>query len=169
MVLLVLAVIWAAVLVPPALRARAEASPVDSIGKFRQHLRVLQRTSPYARADAVGGFPAPAPTPTYHLARTWSASPATARRARTLKRRRDVFITLLGGMGATLVLGLFPPLRVLLWLHLVLDVLFAGYVALLVRSRNLAAEREMKLRFLPQPAPAHARAENVLLFRRPAN
>jgi hypothetical protein len=39
------------------------------------------------------------------------------------------------------------------------------YVALLIRLRNLEAEREMKLRFLPPPRAQ----EPTLLLRRPAN
>jgi hypothetical protein len=34
------------------------------------------------------------------------------------------------------------------------DLVFAGYVALLVRMRNLAAERELKLTFMPRQAGA---------------
>jgi len=51
-------------------------------------------------------------------------------------------------MGATLVLGFLQPLRVFWALHVVLDVLFVGYVALLVHLRNLASERSAKVRYL---------------------
>jgi hypothetical protein len=92
-------------------------------------------------------------------------STEAARRARTLKRRRDVLFGLLGAMGGSLLLGFLPSLRVLWGLHVVLDLLFVGYVALLVRMRNVAAEREMKLRFIPSaPAP-----EPALLLRRSAH
>lgn len=235
MVLLVLAVIWAAVLIPPVIRARAEARPDRGIGHFRRQLQVLERTGPttlamapvhsasgvarprpaashrngpaYRAAPANGASPLTAPVhraapgarrgaavaprtapahgagagyrfgPVHagapvHRAASYAGAPAhrayspeAARRARTLKRRRDALFTLLSAMGVTLVLGLIPPLRVLLGLHLVLDLLFVGYVALLVRARNAAAEREMKLRFLP----ATARADNVLLLQRSAN
>lgn len=86
-------------------------------------------------------------------------------RALARKRRRDIFCGLLVAMGATLVLGLIPSLRMMLVLHVVVDLLFAGYVALLVRARNVAAERELKVRFLPgmvTPQPA-------FLLRRSAN
>ena len=46
MVLLVLALVWAAVLIPPALRARQEGRPSDSISNFRRQLAVLRRTGP---------------------------------------------------------------------------------------------------------------------------
>ena len=166
MVLLFLAVIWVAVLVPPMLRARAEGRPADSIGTFRHQLSVLQRTAPGMVAPAntlrspMGPYRPIAPGLAIR-----SVSPEAARRARTLKRRRDILFGLLGAMGGSLVLGLVPSLRVLWGLHVVLDALFVGYVVLLVRMRNVAAEREMKLRFIPSaPAP-----EPALLLRRSAH
>lgn len=166
MVLLFLAVIWAAVLVPPMLRARAEGRPADSIGTFRHQLSVLQRTAPgmVAPANTLRSPMTPYRTIAPGLA-IRSVSPESARRARTLKRRRDILFGLLGAMGGSLVLGLVPSLRVLWGLHVVLDALFVGYVVLLVRMRNIAAEREMKLRFIPSaPAP-----EPALLLRRSAH
>lgn len=172
MVLLVLAVIWGAVLVPPMLRARAEARPADSIGNFRHQLSVLRRTGPTTVSPAnplrapgpVAGRAAPVSGGMHHAyGPPGMQSPVDARRARTLKRRRDVLFTLMVAMGLTLVLGLLPPFRALLGLHVVCDLLFAGYVCLLLRARNHAAEREMKLRFLP------AQPDNVLLLRRSAN
>lgn len=52
MVLLVLAAVWAAVLIPPALRARQEGRPSDSISNFRRQLAVLRRTGP--RSNRLG-------------------------------------------------------------------------------------------------------------------
>ncbi|MBW3575046.1 MAG: hypothetical protein KY450_09285 [Actinobacteria bacterium] len=71
---------------------------------------------------------------------------------------------LLVAMGATLVLSLIPALRSMLFVHVVLDGLFAAYVGLLVRARNLATERDLKVRFLPSAAP-----QPQLLLRRSAN
>jgi hypothetical protein len=161
-VLLILAVIWAAVLIPPMLGARAEGRPADSIGDFRRQLSVLRRAAP------VG-------TPTSNLAAygtvPFVAAPRTqsrheAARRRTVKRRRDVFYALVTSMGGTLLLGLVPGMHVLLGLHLILDALFVAYVALLLRMRNAAAEREMKVRFLPHAGPA---PEPMLALRRSAN
>ena len=45
--------LWAALLVPPYLRNRAENRPADSIGDFRHQLRVLQRTGPSSSAPTV--------------------------------------------------------------------------------------------------------------------
>ena len=177
MVLLILAGIWAAVLVP-WVRSRVEPGPADSIGDFRRQLGVLQRTGPVTVAPAnrlrVPPYQPGVPTPYAAAvggARRVGVAPRSgeaARRARTAKRRRDVFLTLLGGMAGTLLLGMLPPFRMLLVLHVVLDLVFAGYVALLVQMRNAKAEREMKLRFLPtslgaplgEPAPVRVRSAN---------
>lgn len=164
MVLLVLAVIWAAVLVPPFVRARSEARPADSIGNFRRQLHVLERTGPAvvpaANSLRLGTV---RPVPAFRSPNRIQ-SPEALRRARTLKRRRDVLFTLVGLMGATLLFGAIPGLRVLWAAHVLLDMLFAGYVVLLVRVRNESAEREMKLRFIPTAA-----AEPALLLRRSVN
>ena len=72
-----------------------------------------------------------------------------ASRARSQKRRRDIFFALLAGMAGSLLLGFLPALRVMWGLHVALDVVFIAYVGLLLRMRNVAAERDMKVRFLP--------------------
>jgi len=167
-VLVVLAGIWAAVLVPPMLRSRAEARPADSIGNFRRQLRVPQRTGPAVAAlgdgpRAAGAGAVRRTAPPLPLAASRPLTPQASRRARTLRRRRDVLAVLLAGMTGTLFLGaVFSSLRSLLWLHLLLDVALVAYVAMLVRARNAAAEREMKLRFLP----ATPQPDNIILFRR---
>lgn len=179
MVLLILAGIWAVVLVPPLLRARAESAAADSIVDFRRQLRVLQRTGP-SRHSGAGGFPrsqrehrtshsrGPAGASRGHRSVPKAASPtqAAAKRARTLRRRRDVFFTLLMGMGTTFVLAMVVSSSALWLLQLVMDGLFLAFLAMLVRMRAIATEKEMKLRVLPQrvqPQPAP-----VLLMRRSA-
>ena len=166
MVLLILAVVWAAVLIPPWLRNRADARPADSISAFRSRLAVLQRTGPAgsrraafipSRPEVQGFVPAVRVTSGLHRASV---------RARTQKRRRDIFVGLLAAMGASLLLGLIPGLRILWVVHLIFDAFFAAYVGVLVHMRNEAAEREMKVRFLPRSA---RRPEPALLLRRTGN
>lgn len=172
MVLLILAVIWAAVLIPPFLRARAEGRPADSIGDFRRRLVVLERSGPSLMAPAnrlrhaVPSYPVAQPMA---FAATAPRSSDALRRARTLRRRRDVLIGLLVSMGGTLLLGALPPLRGLWVAHVVLDVLCMAYVALLIRARNIAAEKAMKLRVLPRGAAmSHTAPEPALLLQRSA-
>ena len=165
--LLVLAIIWG-IAGWYWLAGRSEGRPADSIGSFRHTLHVLDRTTPAVVAPAnslsarrKAAAPAP-PAAAHRPARTYT--PDSVRRARTLRRRRDVLFALLAGMGATFLLAVLG-LGALWALHLLLDAAFAGYVVLLVRMRNAAAERDMKLRFLPGPV----QAEPALLLRRSAN
>lgn len=194
MVLLVLAGIWAAVLIPPAVRARAEGRPGDSISNFRRQLTVLRRTSPHAGRSGTGDlrhrFHPPA-APVYGPLRSTSARPGgvgrttagrspaapirgvapSVSRSRTIRRRRDVLTALLVAVVATLVLGVLVGSGLVWSVQIIADVLLVAYVALLVHQRNVAAERDMKVRFLPQAPrldPSLLRAEPALL-RRSAN
>lgn len=168
LVLVILAAIWAAVLLPPFLQNRSENRPADSISTFRNQLQVLEQRStgtgpalgrpssgrPMGRQQA-GAF---APNP-------YLGTVDRARLARidAKKRRRDILVTLMAAAGLTLVLSLLLPAVFLL--HLVIDGLLAAYVALLVRQRKLAEERSMKVRYLgdarrpaagrPMTAPQH--------------
>ena len=178
LVLLFLAVVWALVLVPSFWRSQAEARLGDSIGDFRRQLRVLQRTGPRTVPAAYRLAPEhPAPAvrdpagsavrgATAVMTRRTPPGPAL-RRQRTLRRRRDTFVILLGGTLGCAGLGAVPGLRVLWALAAALGLLLAVYVAVLLHLRNLAAEREMKLRFLPQLQPQAQEA--ALLLRRSAN
>jgi hypothetical protein len=130
---------------------------------------VLQRTGPHAALPqainpAYGTIPIRRPAPA--ASPLWSATAmAEARRRRTQARRREVFMGLVISMGATLVLGVIPAFRVFWALHVVLDLLFAGYVAMLAHLRNMASERSAKVRFLtPRP-----QVEPALLLRRSVN
>ena len=65
-----------------------------------------------------------------------------------------MLFALLAGMAGSLLLGMIHGLHVMLIVNVVLDLLFVAYIVLLIRMRNLAAEREMKVTFLPGAAPA---------------
>ncbi|MCA1682759.1 MAG: hypothetical protein LC685_01980 [Actinobacteria bacterium] len=170
---MILGILWIAFLVPPLVRNRTEGRPSDSISAFRRQLATLRRTHPVAvrtvptpRPHAYVASPSPVvasladrrtlavtsnggrPGP-----RALAAVGLPSARNRTLRRRRDVFIALLGTAAVTLVLGLLPPLHVLLFAHLAVDALLVAYVALLIRQRTVAAEQDMKVRFLPGARP----------------
>jgi hypothetical protein len=170
-VLLILAAIWAAVLLPPWIQSRRENRPGDSIASFRNQLNVLERSTPgFGRVGGtVTHLPRFRPTATSNgaLARQAAADRAMPRRAEVRRRRRDVFLTLLGAVGLTFVLALILGGPV--WgLHLAVDLLFAGYVLMLLKLQQQTAERDMKLRYLPQN-PRNRQAEPALLLRRSAN
>jgi hypothetical protein len=160
-VLLVLALIWGALLIS-WLRSRSAGSFSDSVGTFRRHLTVLERATPptvrpanrlrdsYAIPAYRRPQPGAAPRP---AARRVSPHTAALRRRQVQKRRRDVFFALVAGAAGSFMLALIPGLSVMWSVQVLFDVLLAAYVVLLVRARNLAAERELKLRFMPSDRP----------------
>lgn len=169
LVLVILALIWAAVLVPPYLQNRRETRPGDSIATFRTQLSVLERTTPGGRSGSlarldVGRYEAPRYVPPAARRRP-AASPSQVamRRAEARRRRRDVFLTLLGAVGVTLVLAV--ALGGSVWmLHLLVDVVFAGYVIMLVSLQQQSIQAEQKVRYL-RPAPNRAPEPQLLLRR----
>jgi hypothetical protein len=121
-VLVVLGLIWAAVLIPPVLRARAERR-AEFIDSFRQQMGALG-----ANAGRVS--------------RLEAESEARRRRmVSPVKRRRDILGGLLGAMIGSLVLGFIPSLRMVWVLHLFLVNTFLGYVALLAHQRRVVHRR----------------------------
>ena len=163
MVLVILAVIWAAVLVPPYLQSRSENRPADSISSFRNQLSVLERRATH------GGGPAPSGPVRSIGAHRAATAPARRARAEARKRQRDILTTLLIAAGVTLLFGIVVP--VVLVLNLVIDALLGGYVYLLLQAKRLREERAAKVRYLP--AERHARrrgpaygAEPTLALRR---
>lgn len=181
--LLILAVLWAIVLVPPKLRTRAESRKLRSIRRFRRRLAVLAppvepvpahrpegASRPFGAArphvaviaDAHRPLrlpltPAAEAAPEAPAARTGrELSPAASRRRLMFARRRRLAGLLLA-MAVTLLLGaqpLVPGLRPLLTVHLGLNLACAAYVVWLRRARRLDAEKARKVRYLP-PADAH--------------
>lgn len=107
---LLLALIWVAVLVPPAMAAHAR--------RRTDLLFSVDRGTP--RRSATVPVPVPVRGPVVSSAR----------------RRRQVLGGLLVAMAATLVAGLLPPLRVLLVVHLFLVDSFLAYVTVLVHLRR---------------------------------
>lgn len=153
-VLLILAVVWAVFLVPQLVRARAERTPADSIGAFRSQLSVLERAAPGVQSAPSRASTQPILGGAYTTVPAYRPAGALPTRSQARKRRKDILLGLLASTGGSFVLGLVPFLRPMWMATLVLAGLTAAYVLLLVRARNIAAEREMKVRYLPGPIPA---------------
>jgi hypothetical protein len=147
LVLLILAIIWLAVLLPPYLQNRSEKRPADSISSFQRQLSVLER-----RSTTVNGSGRSGPLPMVRMTR-----------AEARKRRRDVLFTLLGAASITFAMALFKGGPV--WgLQILCDLLVVGYVFLLVQTQQREAERETKVRYLP--GRTTRAPEPALLLRR---
>lgn len=162
MVLLLLALIWGALLIS-WLRSRSASTFSDSVGSFRQHLNVLERATPTTvrpanrlsdpgpRYGSAAAFTTGSPA---RRTRPMAANSVALRRRQAQKRRRDVFFALVAGAVGFFALALLPGLSILWSAQVLFDILLGSYVAILVRLRNQAAEREIKLRYMPSARPA---------------
>jgi hypothetical protein len=155
LVLLVLAVLWGIVLIPPFLRSRADARPASSIGRFRHQLRVLERTAP---GDPPPGYRRPTPAPSVRPSLV-AVGGASVR----VRRRRAVASGLLAAVGLTGLAAVAASGPVMLALHVAVDLTFLAYMALLVRTRRPAGGDRARLRVLPGSGPS---PEPALLLRR---
>ncbi len=156
MVLFILAVIWAAVLLPPYLQNRSESRPADSISSFQRQLSVLER-----RSVVVNPALQRSVAPNRSYAGSIAFAPRVAR-SEAKKRRRDVLFTLAGAAGVTLPMALVLGGPV--WgLHLLCDLLLGAYVVLLAQAQQRAVERDTKVRYLPNRS---VNPEPALLLRR---
>ena len=166
LVLLILAVIWAAVLLPPYLQNRSESRPADSISSFQRQLSVLERRAGNINEQpraASTMYRAPASQALAPVVYRHQAAPTRLNRSDAKRRRRDVLFTLAGGVAITFVLALFLGGPV--WgLNLLVDVAFVAYVVMLAQAQKLAAERTAKVRYLPRRSAPQA--EPALLLRR---
>jgi hypothetical protein len=149
-VLLILAVLWAAVLVPPVLRSRSESRRRGSVGDFAPPLNAPsgKRARPGRSLDAV---PAPRlgsirpPGPAGHPSRGPRsrragsrpiASGAAAPMTPAQRRRRNVLIILAGGAIASLLVGLVLGSPIPWIVHVLADVLLVVYVVMLVQYKK---------------------------------
>lgn len=155
-VLILLAIVWAIVLVPPLVRNRADLRPGSSVTSFRQDLAVIGRTSPSSslRPSSLPSVGRPAGPSAARGGAPLAGTPAG--RAAARKRRRDVLFTLGGVAGFTFLLALAfgGPMLIL---HLAVDLALAGYVYLLVQMRKLAEEQAVKVRYLAAPPQSQPR------------
>jgi hypothetical protein len=174
-VLVVLVLVWAVVLGPSLLRRTVDRQHKDSIGSFHRQLHVLGRTGPSLVAPAhrldttlpvvrgegvgTGWLGSVSSRPSAPLIRhdepvvglqTALRRPDPYFRPGACKRRRDVLMVLLCSLTVSGLIGIIPAMRVMLALTAVIGVALAAYLGLLIRLRNRALEREVKLRYLPR-------------------
>jgi hypothetical protein len=160
-VLFILAVVWAVYIASWA-RSRSDHRSVNSISSFSKHLSVLERTTPGRSSGPtrLAGSPAPvrssaslarpafAPT-AYGPVGAGRTSVALSRR-QAKERRKNILFGLAGLAMVTLAAAVLFG-GAMIYLHLLADLLLAGYVVLLVQTQRLALERQHKVRYLQQP------------------
>lgn len=142
LVLVILAVLWAVVLVPPLLRSRSDSRRSDSVGDFRYRLGVLSKTGGHGHMRMATRAPHQDPY----------ASRGAAGMTRAQRRRRDVLLALT--FAAVLTVGLAAGTgSTMMWaLQLLADALLVVYVLAIVRMRSVATDRRAKVAYLPNRA-----------------
>jgi hypothetical protein len=182
-VILVLGILWAAVLLPPILRSRAEGGGSGVSGGVGEVMGMF--TSALGRARGNGGdqdLPAMQPLmgPVGPVAAVGAMrSPGGMSQAQ--KRRRDVLIGLLVAVGITLVMALFSGASIMfVVLNLLADACLGVYVYLLLQMKSRQRGRQTQARPL-EPTGRHLRSipgmaaepasgrEPALLLRRTAS
>jgi len=177
LVILLLVVLWAAVLVPPILRSRSQ-STLGGVGDFMARLGSIgrhesRRSAPRGMLGSSAGLLGPRPVepiapPVQHMRIPGAMTP-------TQKRRRDVLVVLLGGVGFTFLLAVVGHNMMLWGLQLLADALLAAYIFLLLQFKARAQDRRTKISYIERPRPAMApvRADmtdpSVLVLRRTAS
>jgi hypothetical protein len=155
-VLLVLATLWAVVLLPPLLRSRLTRSvAADSIGEFNYKLGVLSRTNgtapqPAPRASRVMSRPPAYVMPASHSPSRSAPRPTLAMSPRATKRRGDVLRVLVVAVALTMGLAYFTGSTMLWSVQVVADLCLLAFLGTWAWVRNLQAERAQTVRFLPQ-------------------
>jgi hypothetical protein len=122
LVLLVLAALWAAVLIPPVVRARNGRAVGGSAAGSAYRLDVIR---PATRPGGAGRSAAPG--------NGWVSA---AGMSPSQKRRRDILVGLGGAAVALFLLAVVTGVAALWVLQLLADVLLVGYILLLVQIKN---------------------------------
>lgn len=182
-VILVLGILWAAVLLPPILRARAEGGGSAVSGGIGELMSMF--TSAFGRGRGSGGdqdLPAMQPLmgPVGPVS-SMGAMRTSGGMSPAQKRRRDVLIGLLVAVGITLVMALFSGGNIMfLVLNLLADACLGVYVFLLLQMKSRQPARRPQarpleptgrhLRSIPSMSEPHtpSRGEPALLLRRTA-
>lgn len=124
--LIILGALWAAVLVPPLLRARSERNS-GAIGDYAHTLGVLKTSNrkvtsmPRTAAGLVDG--------SMH-------NQSFSKEAMKKKRRRDVFTGLLASAGVTFLLAVFVGSPIIWTIHILCDLALGAYVFLLLQMKE---------------------------------
>ncbi len=146
-VLVILAAVWAAVLVPPFVRNRRDARPDNSVVSFRAQLSTLERATPGTSLRNMG-----------------HAASMVMNRSDAKRRRREILVALLAATGLTFLLLATFGGTISVLLFLASASALGSYVFALRQVQIRSMERVTKVRTLaPRVMPAP-----VLAFRRTA-
>ena len=166
-VLVILAVLWAAFFLWPLLQGRTSGRRADSVGDFSYRLGVIGKTGGHLHLHRRRPAPSPIPLgvePARAIAAASRPPVRSGSTSRAQRRRRDVLFVLGSAVVSTLLLAVVAGNPLFWMVQLLTDALLAAYVVLLVRMKQAALERQVKVRYLPA-----ARSAPTMVLRRTAS
>jgi hypothetical protein len=131
----VLALVWAAVLLPSMFRARLESSPIDGVRSFERSMGILANTR-NRKAERPGRW--------IMVPRSEVTQPVR-RRGRVIRRRRQMFERLLAFTGITFIVGFLPGLHWVWFVFLASLGALGIYITRLLRYKRDEQERAEKV------------------------
>lgn len=129
--LVVLAAVWMAVLLPSLVRSRIASSPIDGVRNFEVAMGILAGNRP--RRGNAGG------SGRWVMVPREVTMPAR-RRSRVIQRRRRIFNRLVGIALVTLATAFVPAVRWMVFVHLFVDAVLGLYVWRLIQIKNQPLE-----------------------------
>lgn len=170
-VLLGLAALWAAVLLPDFLRRQSARRSSDSISSFNRNLSVLGQANPHlpsartsnsrtsnnvlpftprAAAPLAATAARPAAAPASRPAANRAAAPVQPTRSPAAQRRQDIIVGL-SSLALLTLLGMVTFGGAMLYVHLVVDVALVSYLGL-VLNLNRVDRMRSSVSYLPMQA-----------------
>lgn len=128
-VLIILGALWAAVLVPPLLRARSDRN-TGAIGDYSHTLGALKTSNKRMSTRPAAG-----------LVDGAMHQPDFARVSAVKKRRRDIFTGLVVSAGVTFLLAIVLGNTALWALHVLCDIALGAYIFLLLQLKEQQKSR----------------------------
>jgi hypothetical protein len=155
LVILILLALWAAVLLPPILRSRAESgSAPGGIGDFVNRLRAGLGQGP--RHDSTLPPLQPILGPVGHHGPPMGPIRTPGGMSPAQRRRRDVLVVLLAVAGLTFLMALMAGSIAFWLLQLLADAALGGYVYLLRQHKAKRQQRRPAVRpIAPVPVPSN--------------
>jgi hypothetical protein len=149
--IVLLALVWAAVLLPSLFRSRFKTSPINGVRSFEQAMGIL--------AGARSGRSKEPGSGRWIMVPRSDVTAPVRRRARVVRRRRRNFARLLAAVVVTLALSFVPGLRWMLFVFLAADLSLGVYVWRLRRWKIREEQRRAgdEAIAVAQPAEEFAR------------
>lgn len=134
-----LALVWAALLIPSMLQTKLESSPINGVRNFERSMGILANAR--SRKTMSPGR--------WIMVPRSDVTQPVRRKSRVIRRRRQNFERLLALAGITFLAGFIPHLRWIWFVHLAVDAALGFYISRLLSYKRDERERREKVAPLP--------------------